>query len=90
MLRRIFIGSGILLFTGVVFAQAYKWVDEDGVVHYSDRPHPGAEITAVQDILGKDVPVAGGYTLGQIVPGSDGGNPQLLNQHIVVIAFSER
>ena len=44
MLRRIFIGSGILLFTGVVFAQAYKWVDEDGVVHYSDRPHPGAEI----------------------------------------------
>ena len=28
---------------GAVFAQAYKWVDEDGVVHYSDRPEPGAE-----------------------------------------------
>ena len=26
-----------------VFAQAYRWVDEDGVVHFSDRPHPGAE-----------------------------------------------
>lgn len=25
------------------FAQAYKWIDEDGVVHYSDRPEPGAE-----------------------------------------------
>jgi hypothetical protein len=24
-------------------AQAYKWVDDDGVVHYSDRPREGAE-----------------------------------------------
>ena len=28
---------------GAAFGQAYKWVDEDGVVHYSDRPHEGAE-----------------------------------------------
>lgn len=28
---------------GAVFGQAYKWVDEDGIVHYSDRPHEGAE-----------------------------------------------
>jgi hypothetical protein len=28
---------------GVAMAQAYRWVDEDGVVHYSDRPHEGAE-----------------------------------------------
>ena len=33
------------------------------------KSHPGIEITAVQDILGKDVPIAGGYTLGQIVSG---------------------
>ena len=26
-----------------VMAQAYRWVDEDGVVQYSDRPQPGAE-----------------------------------------------
>jgi len=25
-------------------AQAYKWVDDDGVVHYSDRPRAGAEL----------------------------------------------
>lgn len=43
MLKRIFIGTGVLLIAGAVFAQAYKWVDEDGIVHYSDRPHPGAE-----------------------------------------------
>jgi len=24
-------------------AQAYTWVDEDGVVHYSDRPEPGSK-----------------------------------------------
>jgi hypothetical protein len=48
---------------------------------------PGAEITAVQDILGPDVPIAGGYTLGQIAPGKD--MPQFLNQHIVVIVFGE-
>jgi hypothetical protein len=52
------------------------------------KSHPGLEITAVQEILGKDVPVAGAYTLGQIAPGVDGGSPQLLNQHIAVIAFS--
>jgi hypothetical protein len=23
-------------------ATVYKWVDEDGVTHYSDQPHPGA------------------------------------------------
>jgi len=53
------------------------------------KSHPGAEITAVQDILGKDIPIAGGYTLGQIVPGKESAPPQLLNQHIVVIAFAE-
>ena len=53
------------------------------------KSHPGTEVNAVQDILGKDVQIAGGYTLGQVVPGKDSSPPQLLNQHIVVIAFGE-
>ncbi|HEY5728996.1 MAG TPA: FIST N-terminal domain-containing protein [Anaerolineales bacterium] len=53
------------------------------------KSHPGAEIAAVQDILGKEVPIAGGYTLGQIVPGKESAPPQLLNQHIIVIAFAD-
>ena len=53
------------------------------------KSHPGAEIAAVQDILGKNVPLAGGYTLGQVVPSKDARSVQLLNQHIVVIAFGE-
>lgn len=28
---------------GTALAQAYRWVDEDGIVHYSDRPREGAE-----------------------------------------------
>ncbi len=32
-----------LLAASAVAAQAYRWVDENGVVHYSDRPQPGAE-----------------------------------------------
>lgn len=32
-----------MLACSAVLAQAYRWVDEDGVVHFSDRPHPGAE-----------------------------------------------
>ena len=32
-----------LLAASAVCAQAYRWVDEDGVVHYSDRPIEGAE-----------------------------------------------
>ncbi|MDZ7645279.1 MAG: DUF4124 domain-containing protein [Woeseiaceae bacterium] len=36
--------AGCLLLAGAASAQkVYKWVDEDGVVHYSDQPRPGAE-----------------------------------------------
>jgi hypothetical protein len=29
--------------------EAYRWVDEDGVVHYSDRPREGAEAIELPD-----------------------------------------
>lgn len=40
--RPILLVVGLLASTAVA-AQAYRWVDENGVVHYSDRPQPGAE-----------------------------------------------
>lgn len=43
MLMRTFITLIAVLTAGVVMAQAYRWVDEDGVVHFSDRPVEGAE-----------------------------------------------
>ncbi len=32
---------GLLAAHGVL-ADAYTWTDDDGIVHFSDRPHPGA------------------------------------------------
>jgi len=42
MLKRLLIGFAALAVASAVFGEAYKWVDDDGVVHYSDRPAPGA------------------------------------------------
>ena len=41
--RTIFTIFSLLAAAGVL-AEAYTWTDEQGVVHYSDRPHPGAKI----------------------------------------------
>ena len=41
--RRIIIALLLVLVSAQASAQAYRWVDENGVVHYSDRPQPGAE-----------------------------------------------
>lgn len=40
--RPIIILIGLLFATGV-FAEAYTWTDENGIVHYSDTPQPGAK-----------------------------------------------
>ena len=49
---------------------------------------PGADVAAVQAALGPDIPLIGGYTLGQIVPRTD-ASPQFLNQHMLVVVFGE-
>ncbi len=46
--RPILLVVGLLAATAVA-AQAYRWVDENGVVHYSDRPEPGAEQIVLPD-----------------------------------------
>ena len=43
MLMRTFIAFIAVLTASAVMAQAYRWVDEDGITHYSDRPREGAE-----------------------------------------------
>lgn len=40
---RILLVALAALGAAAVHAEAYRWVDENGVVHYSDRPAPGAE-----------------------------------------------
>ena len=41
--RSIFIVLCLLAAAPALAQEAYRWVDEDGVVHYSDRPREGAE-----------------------------------------------
>jgi hypothetical protein len=40
--RAIFLLLGVLV-ASTALAQAYRWVDDEGIVHYSDRPEPGSE-----------------------------------------------
>ncbi len=42
MLKRLLLPC-LLLCAFSASAQIYKWVDENGIVHYSDQPAPGAE-----------------------------------------------
>ncbi len=50
---------------------------------------PGREIAVVQAVLGEEVPVAGGYVLGQIDRQRGGDALQVRNQHIQVVVFGE-
>lgn len=50
-----FVKKGLLVFLFVSFSQIisaeiYKWVDDDGVTHYSDSPHLGSEEVNLPDI----------------------------------------
>jgi len=54
------------------------------------QAQPGAEMAALRQELSPDLPVIGGYTLGQIVPPGEGaGGSRFLNQHMLVILFGE-
>ena len=52
-------------------ATVYRWVDDDGVVPYSDQPHPNAEkmqVNAAESYKPSalDTPAAGGERVEQI------------------------
>lgn len=49
---------------------------------------PGAEVAAIRQALGKETPIIGGYTLGQIVPRQE-DTPLFLNQNLVIILLGE-
>lgn len=51
------------------------------------KAQPGVEIAALREILG-EIPIAGGYTLGQVTS-DENSKPRFLNQHMVVIVFGE-
>ena len=42
---RILAAAAALLFATAVAAQAYRWVDKDGKVHYTQTPPPPSQAT---------------------------------------------
>lgn len=46
---RTFTLIGLLLLSMLAQATVYKWVDKDGKVHYSDEPHPNAEVVELKE-----------------------------------------
>lgn len=48
-MRRLLFTLFLLAAPLVLAATVYKWVDENGVVHYSDQPHPNAEKVHVKE-----------------------------------------
>jgi len=48
-LRSVFTLLCLLAAAAAAAQEAYRWVDEDGVVHYSDRPREGAEAIVLPD-----------------------------------------
>ena len=55
---RLLTAVALILLAGVALAQAYRWVDKDGVVHYSDRPEPGAEEVQLPEYRPSSAPTA--------------------------------
>ncbi len=48
MLRILFTLMSLACCSLALGTTVYKWVDENGVIHYSDQPHPNAEKLQVQ------------------------------------------
>jgi hypothetical protein len=69
--------AALSLLAGVAAASTtvYKWIDENGVVHYSDQPHPNAEkmqVEGVQTYKPTDVTSPGGMPPGGVPPAQVG------------------
>lgn len=50
----------LLASLATVAGPVYKWTDADGVVHYSDQPHPGAEKVDIGTVQSLNMPVPKG------------------------------
>ncbi|MDH3621841.1 MAG: DUF4124 domain-containing protein [Gammaproteobacteria bacterium] len=71
--RTILVLLGLLTASAVV-AETWTWTDEEGVVHYSDRPHPGAELITIDEPNSSRSPSASHRASGTGTP-ADGTEP---------------
>jgi hypothetical protein len=64
-MRRIAFTLMSLVCSVALATTVYKWVDENGVIHYSDQPHPNAQKLQIEGVQtyssrGASVPAPGG------------------------------
>ena len=57
MMRVFILLLGLLVAVGAL-AEVFRWVDEEGVIHFSDRPHEGAEIVTLLEAQTFSAPAA--------------------------------
>ena len=60
MIMRLFILMLLVAYSVAAAADAevYRWIDDDGQAHYSDRPHEGAELVTLTDAQTFSAPAA--------------------------------
>lgn len=64
----------LVLAPALASTTVYRWVDEQGVVHFSDQPHPGAQKMHVEDAPTFPAPPMPQRASGGSAP-SEGGAP---------------
>lgn len=72
-MRRLLIATALLLAAPLVAAQAYKWTDASGTVHYSDAPPPQGTKYNKVTTSGSVEPLAAPETAGSA--NSETGSP---------------
>lgn len=66
--------------------EIYRWVDEEGIVHYSDRPREGAELIVLREAQTYSRPSP---TAGQVAPEAPKNRPETASQEAAAYSSIE-
>lgn len=82
--------SLLILFTCISLSAAekkklYKWIDENGNVHYTDEPRKGAEEITIKEVPAIKMKPVTIPNLGQTAPGNSQSNPVVSYQNLTLL-----
>lgn len=69
-MRWILLALLVMFSVGAAASEMWRWVDERGVVHYSDRPQPGAERVQLKPAQSYTAPAPAAATPSSARPGT--------------------
>jgi len=81
-MRRLLIATALLLVAPLVAAQAYKWKDANGTVHYSDSPPPQGTKYSKVTTSGSVEPLAAPTATENAEPTTDSSKPATPQQPV--------